>query len=214
MSHHLGDRLAALVDGELDHDTRDRVLAHVMLCPECRCDVEAHRAVKQRLVGAAAPAPSPDLHCRLGAIAAQPPTRPAPRRALAGGRPHPRRGAVGRSPRPPHGTVSRRPAGPRLQRTRLVAAGTFSLVALAMGATAVVASPPRPAGGTSTPTSAGVVTLPGGDARPSGAQTVSVTNLSQEPVLRVQNAGLVGRTGYGFAGVGFADASLSAWGGR
>ncbi|MGE7383347.1 zf-HC2 domain-containing protein, partial [Serratia bockelmannii] len=29
---HLGDRLAALVDGELKHDARERVLAHLATC--------------------------------------------------------------------------------------------------------------------------------------------------------------------------------------
>ncbi|WP_139121227.1 anti-sigma factor family protein, partial [Streptomyces sp. SolWspMP-sol7th] len=33
---HLGDRLAAFVDGELDHDARERVLSHLATCPRCK----------------------------------------------------------------------------------------------------------------------------------------------------------------------------------
>ncbi|MET7613373.1 zf-HC2 domain-containing protein, partial [Streptomyces seoulensis] len=33
---HLGDRLSALVDGELGHESRDRVLAHLATCCRCR----------------------------------------------------------------------------------------------------------------------------------------------------------------------------------
>ena len=32
---HLGDRIAALADGELGHTERDRALAHVAGCPSC-----------------------------------------------------------------------------------------------------------------------------------------------------------------------------------
>lgn len=212
---HLGDRLAALVDGELDHATRDRVLAHVMLCPECRGDVEAHRTVKQRLVAASRPAPpSPDLNARLCAIAAQPPLRSAPRRSLIGGRPRPSRAAARPTPRHAPASASRRPAGTRLQRTRLVAAGTFSVFALAVGATAVVNAPAPRAGGASTPTTAGVVPLPGTATQHPGSRQSVMTYLGDEPVLRVQNAGLVGRTGYGYAGVTFEDVPLTTWGGR
>lgn len=62
---HLGDRLSAVVDGELSHDERDRVLAHVTRCGECRELVEAERAVKARLVGLAPPPLPPTLLARL-----------------------------------------------------------------------------------------------------------------------------------------------------
>ena len=43
---HLGPRLAALVDGELSHDDRDRALAHIAGCAQCRSLVESERALK------------------------------------------------------------------------------------------------------------------------------------------------------------------------
>jgi anti-sigma factor RsiW len=33
---HLGHRLSALIDGELDGDDRDRVLMHLARCEPCR----------------------------------------------------------------------------------------------------------------------------------------------------------------------------------
>jgi anti-sigma factor RsiW len=46
---HLGDRLTALVDGQLDHADRDRVLAHLARCAECRREAAEQRALKVRL---------------------------------------------------------------------------------------------------------------------------------------------------------------------
>jgi putative zinc finger protein len=46
---HLGDRLSALVDGELGHDDRDRMLTHLARCAECRAEATALRALKRRL---------------------------------------------------------------------------------------------------------------------------------------------------------------------
>ena len=43
---HLGRLVSALVDGELSHDERDRALAHVATCEQCRAIVEAERALK------------------------------------------------------------------------------------------------------------------------------------------------------------------------
>jgi anti-sigma factor RsiW len=62
---HLGDRLAALVDGELGHDTRERVLAHVATCPKCRAEVDAQRRLKNVFAEAAPPPPSESLLARL-----------------------------------------------------------------------------------------------------------------------------------------------------
>lgn len=44
---HLGERLTALVDGELGHDERDRALAHLAACDLCRAEADALRALKQ-----------------------------------------------------------------------------------------------------------------------------------------------------------------------
>jgi anti-sigma factor RsiW len=62
---HLGDRLSALVDGELGHDARERVLAHVATCPKCKAEVDAQRRLKNVFAEAAGPAPSESLLARL-----------------------------------------------------------------------------------------------------------------------------------------------------
>jgi anti-sigma factor RsiW len=46
---HLGQRLSALIDGELSHTQRERVLAHLAKCEPCRCDAAALRVLKQRM---------------------------------------------------------------------------------------------------------------------------------------------------------------------
>jgi len=55
MTRHLGDRLTALIDGELDHGTRDRMLGHLAQCVDCRREADAERQLKARLGGLAAP---------------------------------------------------------------------------------------------------------------------------------------------------------------
>jgi anti-sigma factor RsiW len=46
---HLGDRLSALVDGELDGAERDRAHAHLASCEQCRTEAAELRALKQKL---------------------------------------------------------------------------------------------------------------------------------------------------------------------
>jgi anti-sigma factor RsiW len=46
---HLGDRLSALVDGELDGAERDRAHAHLASCEPCRAEAAELRALKQTL---------------------------------------------------------------------------------------------------------------------------------------------------------------------
>ncbi|QGV78728.1 anti-sigma factor family protein [Streptomyces ficellus] len=62
---HLGDRLAALVDGELGHDARERVLAHLATCPKCKAEADAQRRLKSVFAQAAPPPPSAGLLARL-----------------------------------------------------------------------------------------------------------------------------------------------------
>ncbi|OAR24670.1 hypothetical protein A8W25_20085 [Streptomyces sp. ERV7] len=62
---HLGDRLAALVDGELSHDARERVLSHLVTCPKCKAEADAQRRVKSVFAQTAPPAPSEGLLARL-----------------------------------------------------------------------------------------------------------------------------------------------------
>ena len=46
---HLGQRLSALIDGELSHAQRERVLAHLAKCEPCRSEAAALRVLKQRM---------------------------------------------------------------------------------------------------------------------------------------------------------------------
>jgi Putative zinc-finger len=46
---HLGQRLSALIDGELSHQQRERVLAHLAHCAPCRKEAAALRMLKQRM---------------------------------------------------------------------------------------------------------------------------------------------------------------------
>ena len=47
--NHLGQRLSALIDGELDLDERERVLVHMARCGSCRDEVAALRMLKRRM---------------------------------------------------------------------------------------------------------------------------------------------------------------------
>ena len=62
---HLGSRLAALVDGELSHDDRDRALAHLAGCAPCRTLVESERTLKGQFDAMAMPEPSARLMAAL-----------------------------------------------------------------------------------------------------------------------------------------------------
>ena len=46
---HLGHRLSALIDGELDAVERDRVLVHLAGCEPCRGEAIALRTLKRRM---------------------------------------------------------------------------------------------------------------------------------------------------------------------
>ncbi|GAA2319791.1 zf-HC2 domain-containing protein [Streptomyces kunmingensis] len=67
---HLGDRLAALVDGELDHDARERVLAHLATCPKCKAEADAQRRLKSVFAEVAPPPPSESFLARLQGLPA------------------------------------------------------------------------------------------------------------------------------------------------
>ncbi|MBF8188564.1 zf-HC2 domain-containing protein [Nonomuraea sp. K274] len=58
---HLGERVSALVDGELNHTERERALAHLTFCADCRREVESMRALKSRLRSLDTPAMPADL---------------------------------------------------------------------------------------------------------------------------------------------------------
>jgi Putative zinc-finger len=62
---HLGDRLAALVDGELGHDERERVLSHLATCPRCKAEAACQRRLKSVFAEVAPPPPSEGFLARL-----------------------------------------------------------------------------------------------------------------------------------------------------
>ncbi len=137
---HLGDRLSALVDGELDGAERDRVYAHLASCEPCRAEAAELRALKQKLRGLMTGAPAEAAMTRR-LIAMTGPGGPMPPR-------HRRlRGVPGR--RPAAGWGPSRPAARRprsVRRRRDLMLGTVSLV-VGLGTAAFTAG----GGGTAAP---------------------------------------------------------------
>ncbi|WP_435867441.1 zf-HC2 domain-containing protein [Streptomyces xanthophaeus] len=74
---HLGDRLAALVDGELKHDARERVLAHLATCAKCKAEADAQRRLKTMFVESAPPPLSAGLLARLQGLPGAGPEGPS-----------------------------------------------------------------------------------------------------------------------------------------
>jgi hypothetical protein len=99
---HLGDRVAALVDGQLPADVVDRAHAHLVGCRPCREAVEAERLMKGRLACLRGPEPGVDLMQRLLAMGG--PNGPLP----------PRGGHVPGTPRPQPVALPRAFAAPPL----------------------------------------------------------------------------------------------------
>jgi anti-sigma factor RsiW len=108
---HLGDRLSALVDGELDGAERDRAHAHLASCEQCRAEAAELRALKQKLRALTSGAPA-EAAMTLRLIAMTGPGGPLP----------PRRRLLRLAP-PSHQT--RRPG---LVRRRYLVLGTVSLI--------------------------------------------------------------------------------------
>ncbi|AXE22836.1 hypothetical protein C0216_04655 [Streptomyces globosus] len=121
---HLGDRLAALVDGELSHDTRERVLAHLATCPKCRAEADAQRRLKAMFVESAPPPLSAGLLARLQGLPGEGPAGP-PGGDLFGYR----------VPEPPQEGFRIAEVGRPRRRLAFVAAGAVSLAAIALGGT-------------------------------------------------------------------------------
>ena len=66
---HLGRRLSALIDGELDHVERDRVLVHLARCEPCRAEAAALRMLKRRMNALGGAAADSTLTHRLMSLA-------------------------------------------------------------------------------------------------------------------------------------------------
>jgi anti-sigma factor RsiW len=122
---HLGDRLSALVDGELDGAERDRAHAHLASCEQCRTEAAELRVLKQKLSALMTGAPA-EAAMTKRLIAMTGPGGPMPsRRGLLRVGPGSRRGSTRASRRP--GTRGLR--GPRsARRRRYLMLGTVSLV--------------------------------------------------------------------------------------
>jgi anti-sigma factor RsiW len=119
---HLGDRLSALVDGELTGAERDRASAHLAGCAQCRAEAAQLRALKQKLRSLAEGAPAEAAMTRRLISMTGPggplPPRRRPLRVVPGGRAGTR--GLGAPTRP--GTLRPRPA------RRYLFLGTVSLV--------------------------------------------------------------------------------------
>lgn len=150
---HLDERISDLVDDRLDHDERDRALAHLTSCDHCRQQVELERYAKAALRSLPEVAPSDKLVASLLALAEPggplPPDRPSfPVSAapVAGWRTRTDRPAgIPGTTRPERSSrVSRRPA----RVVRYAAAGALSAGAIAVllaslgGPTSSIQPPP------------------------------------------------------------------------
>ncbi|MGW0625543.1 zf-HC2 domain-containing protein [Streptomyces sp. NPDC002758] len=156
---HLGDRLSALVDGELGHEARDRVLAHLVTCARCKAEADAQRRLKNVFAEAAPPPPSESFLARLQGLpgGGDPDSGDSPLGGggfLGGGTDgvfdvsREDRFEFGYVPAPPHGSPASADRGFRIHpvgrpdadraasrgmRFAFVAAGAVSLAAVALG---------------------------------------------------------------------------------
>ena len=121
---HLGDRLSALVDGELNGAELDRAYAHLAGCDQCRTEAAELRVLKQKLRALMTGAPAEAAMTRRLIAMTGPGGPMPPRRRLLRVVPG-RRPAAGPAPRRPQ-AEARRPGLTR--RRRYLVLGTVSLV--------------------------------------------------------------------------------------
>jgi hypothetical protein len=142
MTHPL-DKLSAVVDGVLDHDSRDKVLSHLVGCDTCRAEVDAQRRLKARMAALESPDPSTDLMQRLMGVSSfstepREEVRPVFTPAVSL---FPQRSAF-----PAGRTGGTRPGTARSSRSRrrvVGAAGSAAAVASLLGTAFVVGDPAR-----------------------------------------------------------------------
>jgi anti-sigma factor RsiW len=120
---HLGDRLSALVDGELDGAERDRAHAHLAGCEQCRAEAAELRDLKQQLRALMTGAPAEAAMTRRLIAMTGPGGPMPPRRRLL--RVVPGRKGQERKTRP---GGSARPIPRSAHRRRYLVLGTVSLV--------------------------------------------------------------------------------------
>ncbi|MDX3535922.1 zf-HC2 domain-containing protein [Streptomyces sp. MB09-01] len=136
---HLGDRLAALVDGELKHDARERVLAHLATCAKCKAEADAQRRLKTMFVESAPPPLSAGLLARLQGLPGSGPDGPSGPAGPPG--PGPKAAdpfeafayGLHAAARPQQQGFRVHEVGRPRRRFAFVAAGAVSLAALALG---------------------------------------------------------------------------------
>jgi anti-sigma factor RsiW len=124
---HLGHRLSALIDGELGHVERDRVLVHLARCEQCRAEAVALRTLKRRMKTLGGAAADSALTRRLMGLA-MPGSSPADARAVG------ERGWLW-----PAVAAGPRSAARELRPSRFVVAGCFAFLLLSLGAAAFAA---------------------------------------------------------------------------
>lgn len=128
---HLGHRLSALIDGELDGSERDRVLVHLARCDSCREDAVALRTLKRRMNALGEAAADSALTRRLIGLA-----QPAGGAAAQGGQARWSRMAAAGSFTPPHSARELRPSW-------YVAFGATAAVLVGVGTAAFLAGGSR-----------------------------------------------------------------------
>jgi anti-sigma factor RsiW len=131
---HLGDRLTALIDGELGHAERDRALMHLAGCDECRAEADALRRVKRRVSGLGEASPGDRLLHRLQAMA-EPGDPLPPNAARLPGHARPRVRTVRPVDNRPRRTATRH----RMPRGRYLIASAAALAVFGIGSAAFAA---------------------------------------------------------------------------
>ena len=129
----LGDKAAALTDGELGTDARDVALAHLVNCDHCRDDVAGQRRLKARLGELADPVMPAGLLERLTGIGPYEPEVIVVRHRV--------RLHVPRRPTPRDLT---RPSGRSRRSVRYAIGGGVSVLALGVSAFALGGGSPSP----------------------------------------------------------------------
>ena len=126
---HLGDRLSALVDGELGGAELDRAHAHLAGCEQCRAEAAELRALKKKLRGLMDGAPAEAAMTRRLIAMTGPGGPMPPRRRLLRVVPGRRPAAGPAASRPGSGSSARTyEPWPTARRRRYLVLGTVSLV--------------------------------------------------------------------------------------
>jgi anti-sigma factor RsiW len=130
---HLGDRLSALVDGELGGAELDRAHAHLAGCERCRTEAAELRALKQKLRGLTDGAPAEAAMTRrliamTGPGGPMPPRRRLLLRVVPGRRPAAGPASSRPGPGPTLKPLKAPKPWPSARRRRYLVLGTVSLV--------------------------------------------------------------------------------------